>query len=96
MDIENCNEHRTRMMQSMPRTCKVCGLGPCKFPSGELSSYTATAQLPVRIEGPSVAEQTRHNPKMIVHALATERIDAGDMVRVETDLVTGMTYARKA
>lgn len=35
MDIEKCNEHRTRLTLPWPLMCEVCGPGPCRFPSGE-------------------------------------------------------------
>lgn len=42
------------------------------------------------------AKASPPTPKLVVHAIAMERIDAGNIIRVETDLKTGMTYARKA
>ena len=117
MDIRDCNEYRTRMMQAKPRTCLQCGLGPCRYSTGELSVANTD------LDGNTPRIENKHNlldatkygiaavdfgreispikaspptPKLVVHAIAMERLEAGEMIRVETDLHTGMTYARKA
>lgn len=72
MDIKDCNEYRIRMMQAIPRTCKVCGLGPCRYLSGE------------------------NNWSIHAVGTTTERIEAGQLVKIVQDPVTGITYARKA
>ena len=114
MDISKCNHNRHRSLMPVPRICAVCGLGPCKFYSGEkpimpggplpLDAFTVDPNdlrdaiaYSMHVDRPArIPASPPHHPKMVVQAIALEKIEAGDAIRVETDLITGMTYARKA
>lgn len=100
MTIEKCNKYRTRIQQAMPRTCEHCGLGPCPYSFDAMSEAAKRASRANTLDPSSpdyiVKTAVRPSPKLVVHAVALERIESGDMVRIETDLHTGMSYARKS
>lgn len=108
MDIRDCNEYRTRLTKSRAIICKICGLGPCRFPSGELHPDLQGNTLKDRFlesidfeaipASPETLQKLIDMPAwpVLAVATATEQIECGQIVKIVRDPLTGICYARKA
>lgn len=111
MDIRDCSDYRKKQGKAYARTCIVCGLGPCRFPSGELlvdntdlqgntlkDRFLESIDFEAIPASPETLQKLIDMPAwpVLAVATATEQIECGQIVKIVRDPLTGICYARKA